>query len=149
VEAFWDGGYVGNPALFPLFKPQLPDDIVIVSINPLYRPDLPQTPVEIQSRINEISFNASLLRELRAIRFVKELIADGRIRRGTMKDVRLHMIADDALMNDLSSTTKIAPTPFLLHRLRTAGQAAADRFLAAHKADLGQRPTLDLDSVIA
>jgi NTE family protein len=149
VEAFWDGGYAGNPALFPLFAPAFPDDVVIVSINPLVRPDLPRTPVEIQSRINEISFNASLLRELRAIRFVKELIADGRILRGTMKDVRLHMIADDDLMNDLSSSTKLAPTPFLLHRLRTAGQAAAERFLTAHKGDLGRRPTLDLDAVIA
>ncbi len=147
-EAFWDGGYAGNPALFPLFDAGLPDDIVIVSINPFYRPDLPTTPIEIQSRINEISFNSSLLRDLRAIRFVKELIAEGKVARGAMKDVRLHLIADDDLMNDLSSTTKIAPTPFLLHRLRTAGRAAADRFLRDHRGDLGVRPTLDLDAVI-
>jgi NTE family protein len=148
VEAFWDGGYTGNPALFPLFRDSLPEDIVIVSINPLRRDALPRTPVEIQSRINEISFNASLLGELRAIRFVKELIAEGRIARGTMKDVRIHIIADDALMNDLSATTKIAPTPFLLHRLRMAGQAAADRFLRDHGQNLGHAPSVDLAALL-
>ncbi|MFN3642270.1 MAG: patatin-like phospholipase family protein [Gemmobacter sp.] len=149
TEAFWDGGYTGNPALFPLFDPGLPDDVIVVSINPLRREDLPRTPFEIQSRINEISFNSSLLREMRAINFVKELIADGRIARGTMKDVRLHMIADDALMNDLSASTKVAPTPFLLHRLRSAGHAAADAFLRENGAALGQRTTLDLPALMA
>ena len=148
LEAFWDGGFAGNPALFPLFDLALPDDVVIVSINPLRREDLPRTPVEIQSRINEISFNSSLLRELRAIRFVKELIAEGKILRGTMKDVRLHIIADDALMNELSVKTKTAPTPFLLHRLRVAGQAAADRFLRDHGKALGQAPSVDLAALL-
>jgi NTE family protein len=63
TEAFWDGGYTGNPALYPFFRPQLPDDVIVVNINPLYREKLPTTPPEIQNRINEISFNSSLLRE--------------------------------------------------------------------------------------
>ena len=66
THAYWDGGYTGNPALFPLFKRDLPDDILVVSINPLFRDDVPNTPQEIQNRVNEISFNSSLLRELRA-----------------------------------------------------------------------------------
>lgn len=144
VEAFWDGGYCGNPALFPLFKPELPDDIIVVNINPLRREDIPQTPIDIQNRINEISFNSSLLRELRAIDFVKRMIADGVMERGRMKDLRIHMISDDALMNRLSADSKIAPSALLLHQLFEAGQAAASAFLSNHKADIGQRSSTDL-----
>ena len=146
-EAYWDGGYTGNPALFPLFAADLPDDIVVVNINPLMREEVPRTPGDIHNRINEISFNSSLLRELRAIAFVKRLLAEGRMPQGTMKDIRVHMIADDALMAGLSVTTKLSPGPVLLHRLREAGQAAADRFLADHGADLGQRASVDLEAL--
>jgi NTE family protein len=143
-EPYWDGGYTGNPALFPLFSPDLPDDVVIVNINPLERDELPRTPQQIQNRINEISFNSSLLRELRAIAFVRRLIAEGVMRRGSMKEVLVHMIADDDLMNRLSVTTKLVPMPRVLGQLKRAGRAAADRFLADHRGDLGQRATVDL-----
>ncbi len=143
-EAFWDGGYTGNPALFPLFDPALPDDIVVVNINPLHRERVPVTARDIQNRINEISFNAALLRELRAIAFAKRLIAEGRVEHDAMKDVRLHMIADDALMTQLSVATKLVPTPVVLHRLKAAGRAAASAFLDAHVADLGRRGSVDL-----
>jgi NTE family protein len=144
AEAFWDGGYTGNPALFPLFQAGLPDDILIVNINPLERAGVPKTPQEIHNRINEISFNSSLLRELRAISFVKRLLEDGRLQQGSMKNVLVHMIADDALMTELSVATKLAPGPVLLSRLKAAGREAADAFLAAHKTELGQSSTLDL-----
>lgn len=147
MQAYWDGGYSGNPALFPLFAPDLPDDIVIVNINPLVRPDLPRSPIEIQNRINEISFNSSLLRELRAIGFVKRLLATGGLQAGSMKDVLVHMIADDALMNDLSLATKLSPGPVLLDRLKTAGQRAADQFLAAHFDDLNSTSSIDVDQL--
>ncbi|MGP9789974.1 patatin-like phospholipase family protein [Roseinatronobacter sp. NSM] len=149
TEAFWDGGYTGNPALFPLFEPHLPDDILIVNINPLVRDSLPRTPQEIQNRMNEISFNSSLLRELRAIGFVKRLIAEGRMERGKMKDVLLHMVADDALMNTLSVTSKVTPTPYLLHSLKEAGRAACDRFLSRHRQDLNARATVDLEAMFS
>lgn len=146
-EAYWDGGYTGNPALYPLFDAHLPDDIVIVNINPLQREDVPRTPQEIQNRINEISFNSSLLRELRAIQFVKDLIAQGRMERGTMKDVLVHMVADDDLMTTLSVTSKVTPTPFLLHSLKEAGRKACEGFLSAHKADLNARASLNLEEM--
>ncbi len=147
TEAFWDGGYTGNPALFPLFDPDLPDDILIVSINPMERTEVPITPQQIHNRINEISFNSSLLRELRAIGFVKRLLAAGNIKPGSMKDVLVHMIADDALMTELSVATKLTPGPVLLSRLKSAGRAAADAFLSAHKSDLGKRATLNLQEM--
>ncbi len=143
-EAFWDGGYAGNPALFPLFDPALPDDIVIVNINPLRREEVPRTAQEIQNRINEISFNSSLLRELRAINFAKKLIADGKVTKGAMKDVLVHMIADDVLMTELSVDTKLSPTPVLLNRLKLAGRAAAEAFLQQSRGDLGRRGSVDL-----
>ena len=143
-EAYWDGGYTGNPALFPLFARHLPDDVLIVNINPLERHEVPMDSQAIQNRINEISFNSSLLRELRAIEFVHRLLADGTMAPGAMKNVLVHMVADDALMNDLNVATKTLPTPVILARLKAAGGAAMQAFLAAHKSDLGQRGTVDL-----
>jgi NTE family protein len=143
-EAYWDGGFTGNPSLWPLYGGGLPDDIVIVQVNPLRREEVPQSPLEIQNRINEISFNASLLSELRAVAFVRRLIAEGRIEAGQMKDVRIHMIADDVLMNDLSATSKLQPSGALIGRLFRAGRAAGERFLADGAANLGVRPGVDL-----
>lgn len=144
IEAFWDGGYSGNPALFPLYGMHLPDDIVIVNINPIYREKLPVTPPEIQNRINEISFNASLLRDLRAINFVQRLIAEGSIVEGAMKNVLIHMIADDGLMNALSVATKMVAVPTVISQLKEAGRRAAGEFLRQHRRDLGKRQTVDL-----
>ncbi|MDX8348963.1 patatin-like phospholipase family protein [Cognatiyoonia sp. IB215446] len=144
TEAFWDGGYTGNPALFPLFHNDLPDDILIVNINPLHRDELPTDSQSIQNRINEISFNSSLFRELRAIEFVKRLLSDGSIKRGTMKDVLVHMIADDGLMNELNVATKTIPNAVVLARLKEAGEAAADAFLKSHKKDIGKRSSVNL-----
>ncbi|MEL6643520.1 MAG: patatin-like phospholipase family protein [Pseudomonadota bacterium] len=148
-EAFWDGGYTGNPALFPLFAQDLPNDIMVVNINPLERDEVPITPQDILNRINEISFNSSLLRELRAIQFVRSLISDGRIQPGTMKDVLVHMIADDTLMTELSVATKLVPQPVILNKLKQAGRNAAAAFLDAHRQDLGKRPSVDLPAMFS
>ncbi len=143
-EAYWDGGYTGNPALFPLFDPTLPRDIVVVNINPLERMELPRSARDIQNRINEISFNSSLLRELRAITFVQRLLHDGNIAEGMMKDVLIHMIADDMLMQQLSVATKLVPTPAMLAQLRKAGQQAAEGFLDLHFDKIGHESSVDL-----
>ncbi len=147
TEAYWDGGYTGNPALYPLFHGDLPDDIVVVNINPLERDEVPKTPQQIQNRINEISFNSSLFRELRAINFVQRLLKEGKLKAGEMNRVLVHMIADDELMNDLSATTKTVPNPIVLNKLKQAGQAAAHQFLRDHKSDLGARSTVDLPAM--
>jgi len=144
-EAYWDGGYSGNPALFPLYDKALPDDIVIVALNPLEREEVPKSPQEIDNRVNEVSFNSALLHDLRAIRFVKRLIREGRIATGEMKNVLVHFISDDELMRQLSVATKLMPNPVLINRLRRAGRAAAENFLARHRDDLGRRDSTDLD----
>lgn len=149
TEAYWDGGYTGNPALWPLFPGDLPADILIVSLNPFHRSDAPRDALEIANRINEISFNASLLGELRAIAFARRLIEEGAIPQGAMKAVNLHMVRDDHLMDDLNMATKTLPVPALLARLRAAGRAAMDGFLARHRSDLGRRGTVDLAAMLA
>ncbi|AXI42387.1 patatin-like phospholipase family protein [Sulfitobacter sp. SK011] len=148
-EAFWDGGYTGNPALFPFFGNDLPDDIVVININPLERDSIPKTPQQIQNRINEISFNSSLLRELRAIEFVQRLLDDGTIPQGKMARVNVHMIADDALMEQLSVATKMTPNPAVIASLKEAGFNAADQFLANHGQDIGKRSSTDLPGMFS
>ena len=148
TDAYWDGGYTGNPALFPLFQRDLPQDILIVNINPLVRDALPVTPQQIQNRVNEISFNSSLLRELRAIGFVQRLLDDGTLKADRMRRLYMHMLADDDLMNELSVATKLVPSAPVLSRLKDAGRVTADRFLADHFDDLGERSTVDMDDMI-
>ncbi|MGB7316525.1 MAG: patatin-like phospholipase family protein [Planktotalea sp.] len=148
-EAYWDGGYTGNPPLFPLYDKGLPDDVVIININPLERDEVPQTAQAIQNRINEISFNSSLLRELRAISFVQRLIGEGTIAAGAMKRVNVHMIADDVLMNELSVATKTVAIPSVLFALKSAGQAAAEQFLNAHRSDIGVRSSVNLQAMFS
>ncbi len=143
-EAYWDGGYMGNPALYPLFYRTASPDILIVHINPLYREELPRTSSEIASRINEISFNASLLRELRNVDFVNRLIEQGIIADGAMKRSFIHSVSDDDLMNQLGMATKMAISRPLLLQLRDAGRAAMDRFLHEQGRNIGHRSSVDI-----
>ena len=148
-EAYWDGGYTGNPALYPLFYGTTSPDIVIVHINPLYRQGLPSTAAEIASRINEISFNASLLREIRNIAFVNRLLDTGVIAEGAMKRNHVHSVSDDALMNQLGLVTKMAISRTLLLQLKDAGRAAMDRFLATHRDRIGKASSVDLLEMVS
>ncbi len=133
--------------MFPLFDVELPDDIVIVNINPLVRDEIPKEPRDILNRINEISFNSSMLRELRAIAFVKRLITEGNANSSGMKNVLVHMIADDELMTDLGVATKTMPTPAIIRRLKEAGRIAAEEFLNSHSDAIGVKSSVDLSSM--
>lgn len=144
LEAYWDGGYAGNPALFPLFYQTDATDTIIVHINPIHREELPMTSTEILNRINEVSFNSSLLRELRAIEFVQRLIKAGKVHPTSMKYAHIHSIKDDDLMNQLGVATKSTPNKGLLLQLKAAGRATMDRFLTDHWDDIGARSTVDL-----
>lgn len=144
IEAYWDGGYMGNPALWPLFYHTEAADILIVHINPIEREEIPRSAQEILNRINEISFNASLLRELRAVDLVNRLIDDGVIAEGRMKRNRIHSIRDDALMSQLGIATKLTPSRALLWQLHEAGHAAMDSFLREHWNDIGASSSVDI-----
>jgi NTE family protein len=146
-EHYWDGGYVGNPAIYPLIYDAEARDILVVHISPIVRPDVPKGPSEIFNRINEISFNSSLIREMRAIAFATRLIDDDWIRpeyRDRLKRVFIHAIRADGVMAEFAVASKFDTSwPFLM-RLRDLGRAAAGAWLDAHFDDLGRRSTVDL-----
>ena len=143
-EPYWDGGYSGNPALWPLIYNTDALDVVLVKINPLVRPDTPDTPEEINDRINEITFNAGLVGELRAIAFVQKLVEDGRLQEGEYKNLRLHMVADEDGLAPLNASSKLNTDRAFLEALHALGRAAAERWLGQHRASVGVRGTLDL-----
>tara|TARA_R110002095_G_scaffold190414_8_gene168111 strand:- start:107 stop:1222 length:1116 start_codon:yes stop_codon:yes gene_type:complete len=148
-EDYWDGGYVGNPALFPLFYETDTRDVLIVHINPMLRPETPTTAPDIMNRINEISFNASLLKEMRAIAFVKKLIDDDMLKdeyKDDFTNVLVHSIRADKAMCDLSVASKFDSSWDFLTMLRDRGREAMAAWLEAHYDDIGVRDTVDLNA---
>ena len=106
-EPYWDGGYTGNPALFPLFYDARTDDILLVQINPVERRETPRTASQIHNRLNEITFNANLLRELRAVAFVSRLIAEGRLSGDEYKNVRLHRVDGTGVLDAFEASLRM------------------------------------------
>jgi len=148
-EHYWDGGYMGNPALYPLFNHTQSRDIVIAHINPIVRPQLPTTASEIQNRLNEVTFNSSLLRELRAIAFVTKLIEQDWLKdeyRNRLKHVLIHSIRADEALCDLTVASKFRTDWAFLCGLRDLGRAAAARWLERSFDHLGHHSTVDLRS---
>jgi NTE family protein len=143
-EAYWDGGYSGNPALWPLIYDTRALDVLLVKINPLVREGVPGTPAEIADRVNEITFNAGLVGELRAIGFVQRLVQQGRLDPGAYKNLRLHMVADEEGLAPLHPSSKLNTDRRFIDALHALGRQAAERWLAAHRHDVGRRSTLDL-----
>ncbi len=144
-EPYWDGGYTGNPAIYPLIYNTESLDILMVRINPLVRPGTPTRSEEILDRLSEITFNASLMGEMRAIAFVSRLVREGRLDPGAYKDLRLHMVADDDGLAPLGPNTKFNTDRAFLERLRDMGRDAASGWLKKHKGDIGVRGTLDVE----
>jgi len=141
---YWDGGYMGNPALFPFHTESDSADTIVVQINPVERKGIPRTAHDIQNRLNEISFNASLLKELRAIDFVTRLLDEGKLDEGAYRRARIHIIENQAVLNALGASSKVnAEWAFLTH-LRDRGRETANAWLDRHHRDLGERGTVDL-----
>jgi NTE family protein len=147
-EAYWDGGYLGNPAIFPLIYECTSPDILVVHINPLTRPDIPKTATEILNRMNEISFNSSLIREMRAISFITRLIEEGKIVDGALKRVFVHSIIADDFMQGLGVNSKINTDWGFLTHLRDVGREKTAEWLGANFAELNERSTADLGSYL-
>jgi NTE family protein len=143
-QHYWDGGYLGNPALWPLYQERGAPDIVLVQINALLRPELPTTPSDIMNRLNEISFNASLMAEMRAIDFVQRLLEAGRLEQPRYRRIFLHLIEDEDRMREFKLSTKLNGDWEFLRRLRQYGREAAGRFLTEHLPSLGRESTLDI-----
>jgi len=143
-EAYWDGGYMGNPAIYPLIYGCAAPDVVIVQVNPIVREELPTSATGILDRVNEISFNSTLMREMRAIAFVTRLIDEGSLRQQGYKRMNMHMIEEEAVMRCLGIESKLNPDPQLLETLKDTGRRSAGRWLEAHFDDIGERSSLDI-----
>jgi len=149
---YWDGGYLGNPVLYPFFHTTDCEDLLIVQINPLVRKKLPTSTREIMSRVNEITFNAPLLSELRAIELVNRLVDQGRLPRGSgpnqYRRINVHRVVLEGLGERFAYATKLRNDYESFELLRKLGQRAARRFLDAHYADIGVRSSIDLDAEV-
>ena len=143
-EHFWDGGYSGNPAIHPLIYQCDSRDIVLVQINPIKRDKLPTTAADIMDRLNEITFNSALIAEMRAIDFVKRLLAEGKLDPARYKDVLMHRIDGGEVLEAFHASTKSATDAKLIHSLRDLGVTCAKRWLARHFNQLGVASSLDI-----
>lgn len=146
-EDYWDGGYAGNPALFPLFYQTKSRDIMILHINPMFRPETPKTAPEIMNRVNEITFNSSLLKEMRSIAFVKKLLEHDMLRdehKNDFKDILMHSIRADQAMLEFSVASKFNSNWEFLTMLRDRGRETMAKWLDEHYQDVGVRDTVDL-----
>lgn len=141
---YWDGGFMGNPPLWPLFEHSATDDVVLVQINPLQREGAPKTARDILNRLNEITFNASLLRELRAVDFVSRLIDAGRLEGTGYRNVLFHMISDEESLTKLGASSKLNAETAFIEMLFQKGRAAAETWLEASWPDVGKRSTVDI-----
>ena len=144
-EEYWDGGFSANPALLPLVVSPASPDIVIVQINPAVRHDPPRSAREIMNRVNEISFNTSLIKELRAIALMQRMLAGQSVNAGPAGRTYLHLIHTDAEVQDLAASSKLnAEWPYL-RMLFDRGRGWAEAWLAAHFDALGVRSSFDLE----
>jgi NTE family protein len=147
---YWDGGYLGNPVIFPFFRTTATEDVLIVQINPLMRHSTPTSSKEIMNRVNEITFNSSLLSEYRAIEFVSRLIDQGRLPHGTgpgeYRRMNVHRVVLDGQGKAYTADTKLSTDYDFFELLRDNGRRAARRFLDAHFDDIGVKSTVDLRS---
>ncbi len=136
-DHFWDGGYTGNPALHPLIYQCKSRDIMLVQINPIQRDQLPTQPGEIADRVNEITFNAGLVAEMRAIDFVKRLLAEGKLDPAQYKDVLMHRIDGGEALEQFNASTKASTDASLIYSLRDLGRRCAKDWLVKRYPSLG------------
>ena len=143
-EAYWDGGYSGNPALHPLIYQTDTSDILLVQINPVEHLDVPSSASEIMERMNEVTFNASLLAELRAIEFVRRLLAEGKLDARRYKSVRMHRIDGGSVLAPFGADSKLRADLAFVRKLFALGRTAGQEWLHAHRKDVGVRPSIKI-----
>ena len=146
-EPYWDGGYAGNPTITPLVRESEAFDVILVQINPRERRETPRTASDILNRLNEISFNAPLMKELRMIALLRQAVDPGTGEGRRWAEMRTHRIMTDKLAEYGSSSKLNAERPFL-EMLKQDGRQTAEEFLATHGADVGKRSTADLDILL-
>jgi NTE family protein len=143
-EDYWDGGYSVNPPLTPLIDSCASRDLMLVQINPLKRDKVPETSSDILDRINELTFNASLLTQMRSVDFINRLIEEGALRPGRCKHVLLHRIDGGDAMERFPASSRTSADPALIRELFELGRGSAEQWLKHHYAALGQHATVNI-----
>jgi len=143
-EHYWDGGYSGNPALHPLIYHTECADILLVQINPIEHRGLPDNAQEIHDRMNEVTFNASLLAEMRAIEFVRRLLAEGKLDPRRYKNVLLHRIDGGTVLAPFGAASKTRSDLAFVRQLFALGRTEGGKWLNKHGSDVGVRPTINI-----
>jgi NTE family protein len=146
-ESYWDGGYSGNPTITPLVRECRSQDTILVQINPVERPQSPRSARDILNRLNEVSFNAVLLKELRMIAVLRQVAQPDNSENAKWADMRIHRITSDVMV-ELGYSSKLNAEWEFLCMLRDEGRRAGDAFLSTHHDDLGRRSTFDLDELL-
>lgn len=146
-ESYWDGGYSGNPTMTPLVRELDSDDTILIPINPVERPGTPNTARDILNRLNEVSFNAVLLKELRMIALLRKVVDPGNTEGAQWARMRIHMVRND-LMGQLGYSSKLNAEWDFVSMLRDEGRKAADAFLAKDGRHIGKRSSIDLDVLL-
>lgn len=146
-ESYWDGGYSGNPTLTPLVNELMSDDTIIVPINPVERLGTPKSANEILNRLNEVSFNAVLLKELRMMALLRRAVDPGSGEGAQWAKMRVHLVSNK-IMETLDYSSKLNAEWDFLSMLFEEGRKAADEFLAEHGSDIGKTSTFDLDHAL-
>jgi NTE family protein len=146
-EPYWDGGFAGNPTLFPLVNELTSDDTILVPINPIERPGTPRSARDILDRVNEISFNAVALKELKMLALLRKVADPGNTEGAAWARMRMHVVRNNVMV-DLGYSSKLNAEWAFLEMLRDEGRKAAQDFLDAHRADIGKRSSLDLDALL-
>jgi NTE family protein len=146
-EPYWDGGYAGNPTITPLVRECKSRDTLLVAVNPVERAGTPQSAREILDRLNEVSFNATLLKELRMIALLRQVVDPGSSEGRQWAEMRIHLIASK-LLAELGASSKFNAEWDFLCMLRDEGRRAAEAFLAENGQNLGKRSSMDLDILL-
>ena len=146
-ESYWDGGYSGNPTITPLVRECRSQDTILVQINPVERPQSPRSARDILNRLNEVSFNAVLLKELRMIALLRQVAQPDNSENAKWANMRIHRITSDVMV-ELGYSSKLNAEWEFLCMLRDEGRRAGDVFLSTHHDDLGRRSTFDLDELL-
>jgi NTE family protein len=147
-DPYWDGGFAGNPTMTPLVRECESHDTILISINPIERPGTPRTPMEIENRLNEISFNSPLVKELRMAALLRRVADPGSSEGAKWAKMRIHRVASEEIMLQLGYSSKLLAEWAFFQMLRDEGRRAADTFLASHGADIGVRSTLNIDHLL-
>lgn len=143
-EHYWDGGYSVNPAITPLIEACLCPDVLLVQINPLTREDIPRTTSEIADRASELTFNASLLTQMRSIDLINQLIARGALKGTGLKTVHLHRIDGGAATLAFPTSSRSQVDSAMIRELFAAGQVAAREWLRQRFEAIGRHGTIDI-----